>query len=716
VTTQFTKPDALEGAKPQTDGKTWNFSLDPKHQGMLSMIDLPEFKRLVDSSADNITPIRGELSQLYDYVGLPAATSWRLNTVTDELYNKIRGRFHSDQKAVWRNCRQLRNELIYAHILSKEALEPYNVILECLQDALRAPASVPPAEDDWAGAVGFAYDHVRLHPWSDANRYELTHVRQFAVARAALQLKKRGFEIISGEGNLRVDPASETRLIARLEELTKATGGINVASNIFSIIDNAYDVQQQRFHLVRRAPSVPGGVEPNVPFGFLLQLAAKHPALPRSREGIDQSWRELAELAIAYAAVFDVQPYNQFELMFKDYWSIVPFLQEVALYDSLFTIPQIRPRDAIKIAGGLLEWLDPNKEQSGGWSIAQALTVAQQTLNLAATSRGPVLIELGQLTAPCKPIPAKAIGRILERVFSHSLLGANQNFAKPYEPPGPDFTFKPLLKAGDKKYWLLNPSACATGFIEALFSPLREANKGFDDRIGLAIEDFLRKELESCGVAVFSGKYLDGGKEWECDLVVESAQTIFFLEIKKKPLTRRARAGTDVDVLLDLAGSLLDAQLQAGGHELRIKANGYLDLADESGRTTRISLNGREVERIAVSLFDFGGFQDRILLKLFLENTLGITYGTHDPSRQRKFDALNDKVVELRDQHKRLVALEPEAARQPFFHCWFLSVPQLLVLCDSVKSNDDFRAGLWKTRPVWFGTMDFYADHATINK
>jgi hypothetical protein len=457
-------------------------------------------------------------------------------------------------------------------------------------------------------------------------------------------------------------------------------------------------------------------VQPIVPFGFLLQLAAKHPAPPRSRAGIDQSWRDLIELATAYAAVFDVQPYNQFELMFKDHLSLVPFLQEVALYDSLFTIPQIRPRDAVKIAGGLIDWLDQTQEQGGGWSIAEVLAVADQILKIGSKLHTPAAIGVGDLAAACKPIPAKKVLRILERVLSHPMPGANQSFSKPYEPPGPDFPFKPLLNAGDKKYWLVNPSARAPGVIEALFSPLRTVNKGFDDRIGLAIEHFLRREFVSYGVAVSSGKYWDGGKEWECDLVIETAQTIFFLEIKKKPLTRRARAGTDVDVLFDLAGSLLDAQLQAGGHEVRIKANGYLDLVDETSRTTRVSLNGREVERIAVSLFDFGGFQDRILLKLFFENTLNVRYGTYDPSRQKKFDALNEKIAELRDQYQKLAALRLDATGQPFFHCWFLSVPQLLVLLDSVKSNDDFRSALWQTRHVWTGSLDFYADHAMIKK
>ncbi|HUN56986.1 MAG TPA: hypothetical protein VMU41_02640 [Candidatus Binataceae bacterium] len=680
------------------------------------MIGLSEIKTMVDSSPDNVSAYGRDLHGLYNYVGLSATSALTFTAILDALYGKIRDQFVSNHVTIWRHCKQLKNELIQNHIFCGETLEPYISILDRLQDAMRGPASAPLAQDGWAQAVGFASDHVKLQSWGDANRHALINARQFSVGRSALQLEQRGFEIIRDKGNLRVEPAAEARLIARLEELTKTIGGINVAANIFRLIERTYDYRQERYHLVRRVATVPTDVQPMVPYGFLLQLGAKHPTLPRSPAGIDQSWRDLAELATAYAATFDVQPYSSYELMFKDHLTLIPFLQEVALYDSLFTIPQIRPRDAIKIAGGVLDWLDHTQKQDGGWSIAEVLAVADQILKIGSQRQGPVVIGVGDLTRVCKPIPAKTIGRILERVLSHPMPGANQNFSKPYEPPGPDFPFKPLLNMGDGKYCLLNPSACTPGVIEALFTSLRKIHAGFDDRIGLAIERLLRQELTSRGVAVSSGKYGDGGQEGECDLVIETTQTIFFLEIKKKPLTRLARAGTDVDVLFDLAGSLLDAQLQAGGHEVGIKTNGHLDLIDEHGQSTRVPLNGREVERIAVSLFDFGGFQDRILLKLFLENTLNVKYGTHDPSRQKKFDALNGKIAELRDQHQKLAAMRSAPLQQPFFHCWFLSVPQFLVLLDSVKSSEDFRASLWQTRHVWTGSLDFYADLAYMRK
>lgn len=64
-----------------------------------------------------------------------------------------------------------------------------------------------------------------------------------------------------------------------------------------------------------------------------------------------------------------------------------------------------------------------------------------------------------------------------------------------------------------------------------------------------------------------------------------------FFELKKQPLTRKAQAGSDTALLIDMAASLLPAQLQAGWHEVRIRRDGYL-LLEKDGKTRPIDLNG----------------------------------------------------------------------------------------------------------------------------
>ena len=204
------------------------------------------------------------------------------------------------------------------------------------------------------------------------------------------------------------------------------------------------------------------------------------------------------------------------------------------------------------------------------------------------------------------------------------------------------------------------------------------------------------------------------GEDGECDIVVETAQTIIFLEIKKKPLTRRAQAGSNAHVLLDLAASLLAAQVQTGWHEVRLRRKGFIDLT-ANGVTRRLELKGRHIERIAVSLMQFGSFQDRIFLKQFLEGTLHADFSVSDPSLKREFDKLNALLAEIRQQINFLHPGE-KALNQPFFHCWFLSLPQLLVLLDGVQDEEAFKTALWKTRHIVTGSSDFYFDLSYMAK
>lgn len=135
----------------------------------------------------------------------------------------------------------------------------------------------------------------------------------------------------------------------------------------------------------------------------------------------------------------------------------------------------------------------------------------------------------------------------------------------------------------------------------------------------------------------------------------------------------------------------------------------------QDGVTHRLEWRGRHIERVAISLLDFGSFQDRVLLKQFLEGTLNASFGVNDTTLQEDFTRLNKLLDALRRQ---TAALHPGQAEvpQPFFHCWFLSVPQVLVLLDWVEGPEALKEALWKTRHVVTGSSDFYFDHAHMRQ
>jgi Holliday junction resolvase-like predicted endonuclease len=279
---------------------------------------------------------------------------------------------------------------------------------------------------------------------------------------------------------------------------------------------------------------------------------------------------------------------------------------------------------------------------------------------------------------------------------------------------GHNFYTRPLLTKDQKTYWLLDRSMCSTSCFEAILGAARSTEQKLDQKLGTTIEAFLRNTLHSHQIPTVSGDYDVDGEHGECDLAVETDDVIVFFEIKKKPFTRRAQAGSNAHVLLDLAESLVAAQAQAGWHEVRLLKHGYLDL-DDNGKRYRLELKGRHIERVAVSLLQYGSFQDRIFLTQFLEGTMNASFTSPGASVNKKLSAFNRSLGELRDQLAALYPGQPEI-RQPFFHCWFLSVPQLLALLDGVNGPVEFKKALWQTRSIATGAADFYHDLALMRR
>jgi Holliday junction resolvase-like predicted endonuclease len=688
-----------------------------------SHLDLTSFCRIVDSCPAGITACNGDLHALYQYVGLPLGSSFTSQAVSKELYRKIKNAFVSGHQSVWRHCRKLKSELIQNHIIDGESLDPYFSVLDRLQDAVRAEG-LPGDEiqGDWDEAIRDAYDHVRYQNLGMTGAVrERLNTRSFEVSKAAKRLQGAGYRVIRNSGDIYLEQESETRLVHEIERLIMTMGGLNIARRIFAMIAHNYDTSQERYHVVRRVSQTGGGT-PQIPFGYLLLLAAKHVVGKKPLKNTDENWEQLLWLSANYAAVLDVQNYSAFAWVNIDAVALLPYLQELALYDTLFCIPQIRGSDIKKLVCGVLDGLDFDQRYGEGWSINEVLVVITSLLDMSYNHRGPICIEMRKIRKDCRTIAPEIVSTILDNVLSHPITGANQNFSKPTDAPmrgqthpGHDFFLRPLLRYGSKTFFWLDRSMCASACLEALFQPLRACHKKFDDvQLGPAIERFLRKEFLLHEIPTLRGTYRVDGEEGECDLVVETTNMVIFIESKKKTLTRKARAGSDVNLILDLAKSILHAQIQAGWHEVRLRKYNLIELVDQ-GNKTKLELRGRNIERIAVSLLDFGSFQDRILLKQFLEGNLNAKFTVNDASFKKDFDELNDLLHELGQQVETLYQGK-EKQVPPFHHCWFLSVPQLLVLLDGVRGEDAFEEALRRTRNVTFSSLDFYFELSHMNK
>lgn len=695
--------------------------------------DLESFRCEVSNCPNGIRPILDDSDALYRYVGLPSNTGCFIRrSVEKSLFDSIAGAFQSGHRQVSEHFRLLRREMLYEHILEGTPLGVDFATVAILLDATRpkqGQLNTAP-RGDWKLAVQRAVEYETLSSsahWTEAEHVDRIHRRELEVARAALRLRNRGYTVRRERGRIFLEATEEDRLVSRLQQLVASFPGSRISRQLFTFIFSSYDHHQERYHYGRR-PSLIGEGHPQVPINYLLQLCAKYPFAKKPYLGNKDSWRELIELSTDYAALFDVQTYSQFELLFQDIWTVLPFLQGLALYDSLFSITQIRPSDVMKLCRGLLGWLDPEEKRGEGWTLNDLFALGEMILSSCAGVCGPSFLSHASASRDCPTIDANIVSFALDNVFSHPLPGANQRFNKPTDTPedalpresrsGHDFFERPLLKSSDNRFFLIEKPFCAPAIIEAIFTALRSTKiKNFESLVGFEMERFLLNELESHGIPVIQGDYDDSlGLHAECDAVIECPDTIIFLEMKKQPLTRKAQAGYDAALLVDMAASLLLAQLQAGWHEVRIRRDGFL-LLEKDGKKKRVDLNGRAIERIAVTLFDYGSFQDRTLLQQFLQAQLSAEYSATDPSFNSKLSKINDRINELRSQTAELQGLlgeKEDAAR--FFNCWFLSIPQFLILLDDVDSPEALKSALWNTRHSSMGTLDFYFEHARMRQ
>jgi D-Tyr-tRNAtyr deacylase len=152
--------------------------------------------------------------------------------------------------------------------------------------------------------------------------------------------------------------------------------------------------------------------------------------------------------------------------------------------------------------------------------------------------------------------------------------------------------------------------------------------------------------------------------------------------------------------------------LQSGWHEYHLRTAQRLTLNTDRGAEI-VQLQGRRVERLAIALMDYGSFQDRVVVGQILAGHLAANFGTTHEKFVDKIAEVNQKVTALRDLNEKLFRLDGSPSPwQPFFNCWFLSVPQFLMMLDAYSGVEPFFKELRRTRHLSLSSRDFYFEYA----
>lgn len=670
---------------------------------------------------DTVSPRFGQatpLEQAYTLLGMPSEADLNRSGIIDRLQADIHAAFSSGHSMVFYHCRELRKQLVHEHIANGVSLDPYFEILSRLMDAMQRGASGNTVQGDWDIALRAAVEQRAFAGDLHRSSYEFLFQADRERARAAIRLKGIQANGQGGRVPYGLSPDRDALIARSIAKRVSHMGGSELAGRLFQYLEKTYCEEHGCYHDVNRfAP--PGGqpFAPRLPSAFLFQLAAKYPTGKRPYKRTQRNWEELRQVSTDYATLHAVQPTSNIEWWNKDPQVLLSSMRDIAIHDALYTLPQLRPRDVPRILSGLLKSLVKLQRISPP-TLAQCerlLCVINGIQSAVGERRGPVVIQTSDIQTTCEGMSLSEVRSLLHDALAHPAEGANSRYTRPTEIPdeslprteraGSNFAERPLLLLGDDRYLLLSHSACSPAFIEALLTQLRDA--GIDSDVGYAVEDFLRSELASRGIDIKFGEYSVGKVQGQCDIVIETDKRVIFVEIKKKSLTRAARSGFDVAVLTDMVDSMLHATLQSGWHELHLRTHQRLTL-DALDTQQTVELRGRDIERMAISLADYGGLQDRLVVKEVLRGQLLTEYGSNSPEFADKIAKVNRKVDELKRLNEQLYILQGKPERwQPFFGCWFLSVPQFLLMLDDVKGAEGFAQELQRTRSFTLGSHDF---------
>ena len=601
-------------------------------------VNIRKFKELVDKS---LTTNKSEEQSKYTY-------PLHYKKVYERVSQLIGG-----MKDCGKRARAIRSEILRRNVAFGEELDPYHGIAAVIGDICRQDHPLREVTDaDWIEAITLIFaNRAILHGTNqDESTLEKIHKNDFAVGHAVQTLINHGFPVQIEGTDAPMEPAVQSALAQKFDALAKSIGGRRLLDLTLTDMQRTIPFQSNvgQFLMGRRLGPITSSPDPQVPWGFLLNLAMKH-ILVEPKWPTLSAYDTLKTLSLALLAVEELQPYSHWEEVFVDADELLSYMQKSVLYDSIFTLSQMKRKHA--------QWLYQKL-----WSEEELKELKIDGLHLAFLIKlvDQILAQSSDLTTTIISVSsmASATGCGKERMssyldsLSHAPPGPNQELHFPVQFKV-DYKKHPLLKLHDEEYLVLPSSFVAPLLAEHVVEFCCTARKSIRDTLGTSVERFLRAQLLQRGIASISGAYDyrkskksdERNKAGDCDLVVEGERTIVFFECKNKLLTYSARFGNDVDLVIDMAKSFIHSQTQAMQHEQLLISRGSLELKGEDGRTeTLLHNNKKDIERISISLWGFGSLQADIFVTKFLRLCVWNKLSSNQPEASERIDNIEKNI------------------------------------------------------------------------
>lgn len=687
------------------------------------------FKRYVDSTPQELNS-RKKYGDPFEK-DLTEADGPIDRRVIDPTIERIKELLKSDgkEKIKGEPFRQLQRELVYKYVLFKEPFQPYLEIAKAFADNLRElfDEGIRPFEDEnaWQEAIGLMKDHLANGPkriyHTEIYNLRNDHTKDYDIAASTLALVNR-FNCraeIDEQGTLYIASGIE-KITNYIEAKLKKIGGLTLIDHIFNYLSSNgfFNDTLKRYFIGRNTGFGPGGTIPNDPLGYLLNLAVKYPyRKPNSNISNEMLVDIITTSTVLCNAVFQSQHYSIWELVFNKGDRLPYFIRDVCIYDSIYSFDQGNLTREISNLKVLFKFV-PNEEfiRLCGFPLASLIKVISQIDIASKETHLPIIIN--------KSVIGKRLGlkkteiTAIFKAMAHEPNAINSRYSIPSDYNSINFESKPLIKLASNLYLFINRTWCAKAFYESVAGKLR-VRDNFDIDLGLELETSIKAICEEKGITFSCGDYKQSKVEGECDLIIETANSIVLFEIKKKVLTSKSKSGFDTEIVLDLGETLLRSQTQAQRTELLLLKDKAINLVDKKGsKKFVLEYKDRRIFRVSVSHLDFRGFHDRLFITSFLETLL--VHGLKPKSDEKKiverFETFEKSRIKLVKNFDEFSKYYPNHNHLPYFNSSFLNLDQLLLILEMSSSNEEFVKYLNSTLHVnATGSLDFYKEFFVAN-
>lgn len=609
---------------------------------------------------------------------------------------------------------KINTELMYRQLIYDEDLIPYLQIIDIMHYVTGAFKFIPNWDDEkWNVLIRSSKNYLNL---SENYKFDLksSNTKVFNRAQSVKYLTNRNCEIsIIGDEIKFISGLDD--LYKKLEQKISEFGGINL---IFECLGHLnYDSKFKRYVFLKDLN--PGDKQPQIPWGYLLNLSLKHLQFKHisKRFKYEKLLNEIIELSTRIInGVYNVQDYSIWPYFYLGLKNLPQHVSNMVLYDSLFKISQSNILLELKLCEYLFSFDQDFFKDNLGFTIDEFITVGKDFYNIWDKENKPILIQLSKKVNYA--LSYDTYIKILN--FMSHTDNLNNNYIEPDDYQKINFHEKPLLKFNSSSFLLPAVSWSAPNFYESLASFLREPcelqlNKKLNDILGVRLEEFIAKLLNKYGINfIKGGKYKFNKNISECDFVIECEKSIIIIEVKMKVLTRESKSGRNYRIFIDLSKSLLYSQIQAGKVEILLKRNRKISLK-ENNKRYEISLKNRVIKRISLTQLEYGSLYNQLFIRKFLEAQLKGEFSLEngDDELNQNFEEFIEYGKQFQQQYKELNKLQKEDFNYFIHRCYFMSLSQLFEVIKRSSDNDTFDENL-PDNIIETGTFDWYYEYGLL--